>query len=47
VENRGKTLEDTSIGNTFLNRILIAQEIRERFDKCRYIKLKASAQKRK
>jgi hypothetical protein len=32
-ENTGKILEDTSRGNSFLNRTPIAQEIRARIDK--------------
>jgi hypothetical protein len=40
-ENMEKTLEDTSIGNYFLTRTPIAQEIRARIDKWDYIKLKS------
>jgi hypothetical protein len=44
----GKTLQDNSIGNDFLNRrSLIAQEIKARIDIWDYIKLKTSAQQRK
>jgi hypothetical protein len=32
-ENIGKTLEDTGIGNNFLNWTPITQQIRERIDK--------------
>jgi hypothetical protein len=40
LEKIRKTLEDTGIGNIFLNRILIAQEIKARIDKWDYIKIK-------
>jgi hypothetical protein len=40
-EHIKKTLEDLGIGNDFLNRTLIAQEIRARIDKWGYIKLKS------
>jgi hypothetical protein len=36
-----KNLEDVGIGNAFLNRTLIAQEIRTRIDKWDCIKLKS------
>jgi hypothetical protein len=36
-----KTLEDTGIGNAFLTRTLIAQEIRTRIDKWNCIKVKS------
>jgi hypothetical protein len=39
-ERISKTLEDTDIHNNFLNRNLIAQQLRERIDKWGYIKLK-------
>jgi hypothetical protein len=40
-ENIGKTLEAIAIGNAFLNRTPIAQEIRVRIDKWNYIKLRS------
>jgi hypothetical protein len=40
-EKIGKTLEDIDIGNHFLNRTPIAQEIRARIDKWYNIKLKS------
>jgi hypothetical protein len=40
-EKIGKTLEDIDIGNHFLNRTPIAQEIRARIDKWDCIKLKS------
>jgi hypothetical protein len=40
-ENLGKTIEDIGIGNLFLNRTSIAQEMRARIDKWDYIKLKS------
>jgi hypothetical protein len=39
-ERAGNTLEAISIGNDFLNRTQIAQQLRERIDKWDYIKLK-------
>jgi hypothetical protein len=36
--NMGKILEDTALGNYFLNRIPTAQETRGRTDKLDYIK---------
>jgi hypothetical protein len=39
-ERIGKMLEHIGIGNNFLNRAPIAQQLRERIDKCDYMKLK-------
>jgi hypothetical protein len=36
----GNTLDHTGIGNNFLNRTSMAQQLRERIDKWDYIKLK-------
>jgi hypothetical protein len=40
-EGAGNTLEPIGIGKDFLNRIPAAQQIRERMDKCDFIKLKS------
>jgi hypothetical protein len=40
-ERVGNTLEHIDIGNTFLNRTLMAQQLRERIDKWNYRKLKS------
>jgi hypothetical protein len=40
-EDIGKILKDTGIGNDFLSRILITQELRARIDKWDCIKLKS------
>jgi hypothetical protein len=40
-ENIGETLEDISTGNSFLNRTIIAQEIKTRIDKWDCNKLKS------
>jgi hypothetical protein len=40
-ERTGNTLEVIGIGKDFLNRILAAQQLRERMDKWDYIKLKS------
>jgi hypothetical protein len=42
LENLEKTLEDTGIGNIFLNKIPVAQEIRARIEKWNCTNLKAS-----
>jgi hypothetical protein len=39
-EGRGKTLEDVGMGNNFLNRTPIAQEIKARIDKWNFILIK-------
>jgi hypothetical protein len=39
-ERKGETLEHIGIGNNFLNRTLIALQLRERIDKWDYMKLK-------
>jgi hypothetical protein len=41
------TLELIGIGNVFLNRMPIAQQLRERIDKWDYMKLKGSTQQKK
>jgi hypothetical protein len=41
------TLELISLGNEFLNRTQMAQQLRERIDKWDYVKLKPSAQQKK
>jgi hypothetical protein len=46
-ERARNTLEAIGIGKDFLNRIPVAQQIRERMDKWDYIKLKTSAQQKK
>jgi hypothetical protein len=46
-ERAGNTLELTGIGNDFLNRTQMAQQLRERIDKWGYLKLKSSAQQKK
>jgi hypothetical protein len=40
-ERAGNTLEALGIGNAFLNRTQMAQQLRERIDKWNYIKLKS------
>jgi hypothetical protein len=40
-ERIGKTLEHIGIGNNFLNRIQVAQQLRERIDKWYFMKLKS------
>jgi hypothetical protein len=40
-ERSGNTLELTGIGNDFLSRTQMAQQLRERIDKRDYIKLKS------
>jgi hypothetical protein len=40
----GNTLELMDMGNDFLNRTQMAQQLRDRIDKCDYMKLKASTQ---
>jgi hypothetical protein len=40
-ERAGKKIELMSIGNDFLNRIQMAQQLRERTDKWDYMKLKS------
>jgi hypothetical protein len=40
-EGVGNTLEVIDIGKDFLNRIPVAQQLRERMDKCDFIKLKS------
>jgi hypothetical protein len=40
-ERPGNTLEFIGIGNNFLNRTQIAQQLREKIDKCDYMKLKS------
>jgi hypothetical protein len=40
MQRAGNTLELISIGNDFLDRIQMPQELRERIDKCDYMKLK-------
>jgi hypothetical protein len=39
-EKIGNTLDHIGIGNNFMNRTLIAQQLRERVDKWDFIKLK-------
>jgi hypothetical protein len=46
-ENTGETIQYTDIGNNFLNRTPIAQEIKARIDKWDLIRLKSSAHQRK
>jgi hypothetical protein len=43
----GNTLEATGIGNDFLKRTQMAQQLRETIDKWNYMKLKTSAQQKK
>jgi hypothetical protein len=43
----GNTLEHIGMGNNFINRTPIAQQLRESIDKWDCMKLKASAQKMK
>jgi hypothetical protein len=43
-EKIGKTFQDLGLSNHFLNRTLIAQEIKARINKRNYFKLKASTQ---
>jgi hypothetical protein len=45
-ERAGNTLELIDIGNDFLSRTQMAQQLRERIDKWDYIKLKGSAHKK-
>jgi exo-beta-1,3-glucanase (GH17 family) len=40
-ERAGDTLELIAIGNNFLNRTQMAQQLRERIDKWNYMKLKS------
>jgi hypothetical protein len=46
-ERKGNTLEAIGIGNDFLNRTQMAQQIRERIDKWDHMKLKLSSQQKK
>jgi hypothetical protein len=46
-ERAGNTLEVISIGNDFLSRIQMAQQLKERINKWDCIKLKTSAQQKK
>jgi hypothetical protein len=39
-ERAGNALEFIGLGNNFLNRTQMAQQLRERIDKCDYMKLK-------